>query len=225
MDDDFLQRMLGGGSTSHQSSHDKGHATLADLTSRLADIIAENTTPTRTSHISTTLHLKSSAELDLSLGETEHDAFENHQPGIDPSLRDSSSSSNSRAASVGRVQTVNGQTQRIISASDALTNQTDNPLVQRTVSKRVVAAISEADTSSWIVRDFSRGAEGWKITYICKDSHQEWARQSAKNPPRHAILEYSSQEQDPVIKGWWPPPPLLVRVSRTHTDIFNLTLS
>jgi len=109
---------------------------------------------------------------------------------VDPSLGGLSSSGATDGA---------GQATRVVLANETLMNQSDNPVLQRSVAKYILGAVSAADASTWMLRDLSRGSHGWTFTYICKDSHQYWYRQTAKNPSQAVIGEYSLQEPDPVL--------------------------
>ncbi|KAI2615660.1 hypothetical protein GGR54DRAFT_632067 [Hypoxylon sp. NC1633] len=81
---------------------------------------------------------------------------------------------------------------RSVTASETIQNQpSDDPIIQRAVAKHIVGAMGIIDSSSWIVRQVARDAQGWTFTYICKDSLQAWNRANAKNAEKPAIASYS----------------------------------
>lgn len=81
---------------------------------------------------------------------------------------------------------------RSINAYETVQNQpSDDPVLQRAVAKHIVTSMGIIDSSSWVVREVTRGSQGWTFTYICKDSLQAWNRANAKNAEKQAIGSYS----------------------------------
>jgi ATP-dependent DNA helicase 2 subunit 1 len=115
------------------------------------------------------------------------------------------------------VQNPDGQWVRAISANDTLISQPqDDPALQRAVAKHVVTALGTTDGSSWVVREVSRGPQGWTFTYICKDSVQSWNRQHG-NATKPVVGEYSMQDPDPIVNSEYPIPDLAMRLILTST--------
>ena len=166
-------------------------AWVDELSLRLRDVLAQKTTETRAEHVSLTLELRNSVQFTLNLSDSENAALEGLGT-IDPSL------GGVRSASAS-VDPESGQPTRVVDANHALMNQSDNPVLQRTVAKHILGAISATDGSNWNLRDLSRGAQGWKFTYICRDSLQHWSRQHAKQPAQTVLCEYSMREPDPNL--------------------------
>ena len=131
-------------------------------------------------------------ELALTVSEADNEALQSLS-NLDPSL-------GGVRATVVSVDP-SGQTLRVAKAQDALMNQNDNPVLQRTVAKHIIAAVSVADGSNWVLRDMSRVKQDWTFTYLCKDSLQQWNRQNSKNPGTAVVGEYSLKEPDPVLMG------------------------
>lgn len=166
-------------------------ASVDELALYLRDVLTQKTTEFRADHVSVTLELRNSVQFPLSLSESENAALEDLS-NIDPSLGGLRSASNS-------VDPAGGQAMRVVDANHALMNQSDNPVLQRTIAKHILGAISATDGSSWNLRDLSRGAQGWKSTYICRDSLQHWSRQHAKQTDKAILCEYSMQDPDPDL--------------------------
>ncbi|KAI1095983.1 hypothetical protein F5B19DRAFT_214209 [Rostrohypoxylon terebratum] len=81
---------------------------------------------------------------------------------------------------------------RSVNVSETVQTQpTDDPVLQRAVAKHIVGAMGVVDSSTWVVRQVSRGAQGWTFTYICKDSLQAWNRANGKNAEKPVIASYS----------------------------------
>ncbi|KAI1209923.1 uncharacterized protein F4807DRAFT_78392 [Annulohypoxylon truncatum] len=89
---------------------------------------------------------------------------------------------------------------RSVNVSETVQNQpADDPVLQRTVAKHIVGAMGVIDSSSWVVRQVSRSAQGWNFTYICKDSLQAWNRANGKNAEQPIIASYSGPGSlDPI---------------------------
>lgn len=160
-----------------------------ELKARLGDTLESKTSPTRSEHISVNLELAAFSELQLVLPESEWDALQG-QVHVDPSLGGA------------RTGAVDGLVTRVIRVGDTLANQPqDEPVLQRTASKIIVAAVGEADGSTWVERKASRGNHGWTFTYHCKDSLQEWVRLNAKNSERAVVGEFSTKIEDKINHG------------------------
>lgn len=160
---------------------------VADLQVRLSHALHAKVSQTRAEHISSTFELPSSVIFNITATETESETHES-AAHINPQLGEPQTSAPS--------STVDGsQSARQISAIDTLVNQPDNdPALQRTVTKHLIAALGELDRANWVVRQVSRVAQGWTFTYICKDSSQAWARQHARHPSRIVEGEWSSKD-------------------------------
>jgi ATP-dependent DNA helicase 2 subunit 1 len=173
-----------------------GHCNSVDeLALHLRDALfpANKTSETKVEHVAVTLELRNTVQFHLSLSESENEALEGLN-NVDPSL------GGVRSASLS-VDPVGGQGQatRVVAANETLMKQSDNPVLQRTVAKHILGAVSAVDGSNWTIRDLSRGQQGWTFTYICRDSLQHWTRHNAKNPNKAIICEYSQREPDPNL--------------------------
>lgn len=174
-------------------SSDKEIGSVDDLQSRLQTTLQSKTTPTRAEHVSQAFELRGTVRFTIGLSDGESRALEGLDT-VDPSLGGLSSN--------GAVtDDATGQTTRVITANETLMNQTDNPILQRAVAKHIIGVVGAADGSTWMLRDLSRGAQGWIFTYICKDSHQHWSRQNSKNLVKTIVGEYTSREPDATLMG------------------------
>ena len=191
---DFLAS-FGLGSDKPAPSRSGQCASVDELSSRLRGELEQKTAPTRAEHVTLTVELRSTVQFTLSLSDTENEAL--------------------GALGIGRPAPGGGEgggggagdeaaATRAVSAHDALMHQSDNPTLQRTVAKHILAAVSAVDGSNWTLRDLSRGSQGWTSTYICQDSVQYWTRQNAKNPTKAVVGEYSHMEPDPTLIGRQP---------------------
>jgi hypothetical protein len=169
-----------------------GCASLADLQQQLRQLLDSKVTPTKAEHVSVTFELRSNVTFAVPVTDAENASLE-AGGGVDPRLL-----GGARAAST--VTGNDGQLVRHINALDTVLSQSqDDPVVQRIVSKHIMAGVGEADQSQWIMRSMTRGTQGWTFTYGCKDSAQTWARQNAKNPAKTVVGEWSNKDgQDPV---------------------------
>ncbi|VUC37898.1 unnamed protein product [Clonostachys rosea] len=161
------------------TADDSACHSIDDIQAHLRNTFAAKVTPTRAEHISLSLEMRGSSN--ITLPETENDSLD--------------------GASERMVEGQPDRPMRVVSVNDALSRQTDDPLLQRTIAKHILRAVGEVDNSNWIVRDISRASQGWSFTYICKGSHQFWNRQNTKNPPASLIGEFSLREPDPVLMG------------------------
>ncbi|KAI1408900.1 hypothetical protein F5Y13DRAFT_204075 [Hypoxylon sp. FL1857] len=89
---------------------------------------------------------------------------------------------------------------RPVNVSETVQNQpADDPVLQQAVAKHIVRAMGAVESSTWIVRNVSKDAQGWTFTYICKASLQAWNRANAKNAGKAAIGSYSGPGSlDPI---------------------------
>lgn len=179
------------------SSH--GCASVADLQQQLHQLLQSKVTPTKAEHVSVTFELRSNITFAVPVTEAENSSLE-AGVSVDPRLV-----GGARAAST--VTSNDGQLIRHVKALDTVLSQSqDDPVVQRIVSKHIVAAVGEADQSQWVMRSMARGAQGWTFAYSCKDSAQTWARQNAKNPAKTVVGEWSNKDgQDSVNLSENPP--------------------
>lgn len=166
---------------------------VEELQSRLLVALQDKVTPTRAEHLSLSVELRASVSFTIDLSDGENSGLE----GLDTLDRSLGGLSSNGVA----IDETTGQATRVVTASETLMAQSDNPVLQRAVTKHIIGAISAADGSTWVVRDLSRGSHGWSFTYICKDSHQHWSRQNSKNPVLPIIGEYSLKEADPTLMG------------------------
>ena len=89
----------------------------------------------------------------------------------------------------------------VVSVSHLLANQPQyDPAMQTAVTKLLVAAIGEVDSSSWTVKDITRQTQGWVFAYECRDSWQHWSRRGRpiKSLP---IAECSQKGPDDTTGG------------------------
>lgn len=174
---------------------DREVANVQELQSRVLVALQDKVTPTRAEHVALALELRASVCFTVGVSDGENRALEGLDT-IDPSLGGLSNG--------GAVEDASGQASRVITANEALMSQSENPVLQRAVAKHIIEAVSGADGSTWVVRDMSRGSQGWSFTYICKDSHQHWTRQNSKNTGLAVIGEYSFRDADPTLMGRAP---------------------
>ncbi|OIW32086.1 hypothetical protein CONLIGDRAFT_678512 [Coniochaeta ligniaria NRRL 30616] len=169
-----------------------GCASVADMQQQLRQLLDSKVTPTKAEHVSVTFELRSNVTFAVPVTEAESASLE-AGAGVDPRLF-----GGQRPGST--VTNNDGQLVRHINALDTVLNQSqDDPVVQRIVSKHIMACVGEADQSQWIMRSMTRGTQGWTFTYGCKDSAQSWARQNAKNPAKTVVAEWSNKDgQDPA---------------------------
>lgn len=188
---DFLSSFNLGPETAAPSNSTACEST-DELRLRLHSVLDAKTTPTRAEHVSTTLELRSSAQFTLNLSDSENDALEGLS-NIDPSLG---------AVRSATISAENGGAQpvRVVTANETLMSQPENdPVLQRSVAKLIISAVSTADGSAWTLRQVSRATQGWTFTYVCKDSVQQWRRQHSKSQVKAIIGEYSMSEPNPTV--------------------------
>lgn len=201
---------------------------VAELQDQLRTQFNAHVTESGARHITQTYELHASVVFSVSVSESENGALENAAT-LDPQL------GGGRSAVAPPSATDGGQTFRHINAIDAVMNQPqDDSVLQKSVAKHIVAALSEVDGSNWTIRAVSRGDQGWTFTYICKDSLHAWTRQTAKTPAKLPIAAWSGKDgQDPVnlsasnrcLSGRHPAAnqhrrPSLLRLQRTRNDGF-----
>ncbi|PNY26598.1 ATP-dependent DNA helicase II subunit 1, partial [Tolypocladium capitatum] len=168
-------------------------ASAADLQLRLREMLNAKVTSTRAQHVATTLDISAAAHFTLGLSQAENDALEGLDM-VDPSLGGIRSTSVT-ASSPGV------QSRRLTQAADSLTNQPqDDPVLQRAVARHIISAVSATDSSVWVVRDMSHGPQGWDITYLCRDSSQQWERQN-KGKTALVVGEFTKGAPDPTLMG------------------------
>jgi len=174
------------------SSSSHACASVAELQQQLRHLLDSKVTPTKAEHVSVTFELRSNVTFAVPVTEAENASLE-AGASLDPHI-----AGGARASST--VLGHDGGLIRHINALDTLLTQSqDDPVVQRMVSKHIMAGVGEADQSQWIMRSMTRGAQGWTFTYGCKDSAQTWARQHAKTPAKTVVGEWSNKDgQDPV---------------------------
>lgn len=169
-------------------------SSVQDIQLHLRGVLDSKVTPNRAEHVSVTLELKSTVCFTLMLSESENGVLENLN-NIDPTL------GGTRSTPLPMEQS-GGQLSRVVEANETLMNQPqDNPVLQRSVAKHIVTAVSATDGSTWNVREVSRGPQGWTFTYLCRDSCRQWSRQNAKSTSKAVIGEYSEREPDQVLHG------------------------
>ncbi len=176
-------------------------ASVPDLQGRLRDLLGSRATETRVEHTSVTFEIRATASFDIPIVDSENGE---NASNIDPVL----GGAQPVAAVPGAAYANGAQPTRRVNAIDALINQpVDDPALQTTIVRHIIASLSAVDGSNWIVRQVSRGEQGWTFTYICKDSWRAWSRTASKNPAKTAIGEWSDKGgQDPVHLGRCPAP-------------------
>ncbi|KAK7432615.1 ATP-dependent DNA helicase II subunit 1 [Neonectria magnoliae] len=159
-----------------------------DLQLHLRSTLDAKTSPTRAEHVSITMELRASVRFVIPLlSEPQNGDLSN----IDPSLGGGTEAPNQPG----------DQPSRVVAANEALTNQPqDDPTLQTSVAKHIVAALGSIDDSTWTIREVTRGSQGWKFTYLCKDSFQQWNRQNAKHSSK-AVVGDHIQQQDPILRN------------------------
>ncbi|KIL93588.1 hypothetical protein FAVG1_03570 [Fusarium avenaceum] len=188
---DFLAS-FGLGAQSPAVSSNPQCDSVEELQHQLRGILDAKATPTHAEHVAITIELRATVRFQLAVSEPENGVLGNLN-NLDPSLGGAQSS--------GMNYDQNGsQLPRVVFANDTLMNQPqDDPALQRSVAKHIISTISSTDGSTWIVREVSRGTQGWTFTYVCKDSYQQWNRQNAKNSTKTVVGEFSQREPDPIL--------------------------
>jgi ATP-dependent DNA helicase 2 subunit 1 len=206
---DFLAS-FGLGAQSPAVSSNPQCDSVEELQHQLRGILDAKATPTRAEHVAITIELRATVRFQLAVSEPENGALENLN-NLDPSL--------GGAPSSGMNSDQDGaQLSRVVFANNTLMNQPqDDPALQRSVAKHIISTISSTDGSTWIVREVSRGTQGWTFTYICKDSYQQWNRQNAKNPTKTVVGEFSQREPDPILHS------KLERPGRIYFELLIMT--
>ncbi|KAF4998358.1 hypothetical protein FGRMN_3238 [Fusarium graminum] len=188
---DFLAS-FGLGAQSPAVSNNSQCDSVEELQIQMRSVLDAKATPTRAEHVSITIELRATVRFQLAVLELENGALDNsNSPG--PSL--------GGAQSAGMDGGQDGaQLSRVVFANDTLMNQPqDDPALQRSVAKHIISMISSTDGSTWIVREVSRGTQGWSFTYLCRDSYQHWRHQNSKNSTKTVVGEFSQREPDPVL--------------------------
>ena len=164
---------------------------VGDLQSRLSAAFQANTTSTKVKHVSLTLELRSTARFTIAFSDGDNRALEGSGT--------TDASPDGLRTSDGRAHDSAGQATRVVSVNETFKNHSDDLVLQRSVVKHILGALSPADTSTWIQIDDSTGSQVSTSTYICKDSLQHWIRQTATNPPHAIFGESSLQGLDPML--------------------------
>ncbi|KAL3593987.1 ATP-dependent DNA helicase II subunit 1 [Fusarium poae] len=189
---DFLASLGFGGAQTTTVSNNSQCDSVEQLQNQLRGILDAKVTPTRAEHVAITTELRATVRFQLTVSELEngtHGSPNNPDP----------SGGGAQSTGVNGDQDA-GQLSRVVFANDTIMNQPqDDPALQRSVAKHIISTISSADGSTWTVREVSRGAQGWTFTYLCKDSFQHWSRQTAKNPSKTTVGEFSQREPDPTL--------------------------
>ncbi len=170
---------------------------IDDFQAQLRDLFRTRVTDTRADHISVTFEIRATAVFGIPVADNENEANE-HASNIDPLL------GGAQAAAAPAVNGMGGPATRRVNAIDALINQPpDDPSLQTSITRHIIAALGQVDGGGWLVRQVSRIDQCWTFTYICKDSWQAWSRQTAKHPAKTVIGEWSEKGgQDPAHLGW-----------------------
>jgi len=168
-------------------------ASIIDLQDRLRVEFASKVADTSAHHIAQVFEVRPNVIFHIPVTENENEALEN-AAAVDPLL------GGARSSAVPPSVTNSGHPVRRINALDALTNQpTDDNVLQKSVAKHIISAVSEVDQGSWVIRTIARTDQGWAFTYICKDSVQAWTRQTAKTSAKLPIGAWTGKDgQDPV---------------------------
>ncbi|KAJ4399682.1 hypothetical protein N0V85_005946 [Neurospora sp. IMI 360204] len=166
---------------------------ILELKEQLRSVFSTKVTEKRAEHVSVTLELRSTSVFHIPVTEPENEQLE-QAASIDPSLGGARSSVAPAPGGDANGNVNGNHPTRHINAIDALINQpSDDHVLQKLVAKHIITTPGEIDGSSWVVRQVSRGEQGWTFGYICKDSWQAWSRQNAKNPARAVIGEWSQK--------------------------------
>ncbi|XDG06762.1 hypothetical protein ABKA04_006377 [Annulohypoxylon sp. FPYF3050] len=146
-------------------------SSIREIQDKLHHSLASKSSDTRAEHTSLTFEFRHNTVFHLNADN------ENNNPdgAVDPT---SQSQQQPIARSVNVSETVQSQ-------------PTDDPVLQRAVAKHIVGAMGVVDSSTWVVRQVSRSAQGWTFTYICKDSLQAWNRANGKSVEKPVIASYS----------------------------------
>ncbi|KAL7921688.1 hypothetical protein ACQKWADRAFT_118992 [Trichoderma austrokoningii] len=166
---------------------------LEELQLQLRDVLDGKVTATRAERVTTRLDLAASAELTLGVSASENNVLEG-LGALDPSLGGALPTDASTDADGAQVS-------RVVLVNEAVMNQSaDEPVLQSSVAKHIAAGVGQVDGSEWVLRDSSRGANGWIFTFICKGSMQHWQRQN-KGQLKSVVADYSHRELDPLLGG------------------------
>ncbi|KAH6635354.1 hypothetical protein B0J18DRAFT_45185 [Chaetomium sp. MPI-SDFR-AT-0129] len=187
------------GLATNQSNNTCG--SLADLKSQLRDLLHGRVTDTHAEHTSNTFQIRATAVFEIpGTANTNNGTTDGGTPNIDPSLGGGTQSNATPGAGVDGNGAGPQQPAQRVNAMDALINQpADDPVLQTAIARLIISALSEVDSSSWVVRQVSRNDQCWAFTYLCKDSWQTWSRQTSKTPAKLAIGEWSEKGgQDPI---------------------------
>ncbi|KAM0273963.1 hypothetical protein ACHAQH_008083 [Verticillium albo-atrum] len=152
---------------------------------QLRRVIEHKVTQTRAEHVSVTFDIRNTVQFALADVENETSA---PPVNVDPAL----GGAPTPTPTPGGTKTVR--------VNDVIANQPqDDPSLQRSVATHIVELLSAVDVTSWAIRDISRGAQGWTVTYTCKDSLASWLRQYQKNPDKAIIGDYTQMDPETAI--------------------------
>lgn len=164
---------------------------LEELQLQLRDAFDAKVTDTRAERVAIRLDLAASAELTLGVSASENNVLEG-LGALDPSLGGALPTDTSADADGGQVA-------RVVLVNEAVMNQSsDEPVLQTAVAKHIAGGVGQVDGSEWVLRDSSRGANGWIFTFICKGSMEHWQRQN-KSQLKTLVADYSHRELDPLL--------------------------
>ncbi|KAI1376233.1 hypothetical protein F4677DRAFT_454504 [Hypoxylon crocopeplum] len=143
---------------------------VQEVQDRLYNLLTSKSSDTRAEHASFTFELRYNVVFNLN-ADAENDSAEGV---VNPS------------------QSQQLPVTRSVNASETVQNQpSDDPVLQQAVAKHIVSALGTIDSSSWMIRKVSKGAEGWTFTYMCRGSLEVWNRANAKKGEKPAIGSYS----------------------------------
>lgn len=191
-----MEALLGLGTS--QSNNSCG--SLTDLQSQLRELLHGRVTDTHAEHTSNTYQIRATAVFEIPGTATNNETPDRSASDIDPSLGGGTQSNATPGTGVDGNGAGPQQPVQRVNAMGALINQpADDPVLQTTIARMIISALSEVDPSNWVVRQVSRNDQCWAFTYICKDSWQAWGRQTSKTPAKLAIGEWSEKSgQDPI---------------------------
>jgi hypothetical protein len=165
---------------------------LDNLLEQFRQTYDSKVTETRAEKISVSYEFRTNVVFKITASGTDHEALE-AASRPDPLLGGLSGGTHAQA--LGEDQYMHA-----IDSGDVIRNQPqDDPVLQRAISKHIIAGLSEIDHSTWTVRSMSRAAQGWTFTYNCKDSLRTWLRAHGKGTSLPTVGESSGKDgQDPI---------------------------
>ncbi|KAH7160248.1 hypothetical protein B0J13DRAFT_670860 [Dactylonectria estremocensis] len=172
-------------------SHNLPCSSVGGLQLQLRSVLDAKAAPNRAEHVSITLELGAMIQFTIVAFETENGDHE-ASTAIDPALGGGPSTSVTE-------QQIGARPSQVVGAGEALMSQQDDPSLQRSVARHIMDAVGATDGCVWTFRGMSQEAQGWKFTYMCKDSFQQWRRQHAKHLTKVIVGEYSQREPDSTL--------------------------